>query len=72
MFGEHVRRIFAGKGYRPVVEGLLDEEQFPIPPTLFEIGKFGGWDTVNDEFFDPAEGSIAEIFESQGKSTVSD
>ena len=34
--------------------------------------KFGGWDKVNDEFFDPEKGIVAEIFQSQGKSTASD
>ena len=27
----------------------------PTPSKLFEITKFGGWDKVNDEFFDPGE-----------------
>jgi sulfate/thiosulfate transport system substrate-binding protein len=72
LYTDEAQRIFAGKGYRPVVEGLLDEEKFPTPPKLFEIGKFGGWDKVDDEFFDPERGAIAEIFESQGKSTASD
>jgi sulfate/thiosulfate transport system substrate-binding protein len=72
LYTEEAQNIFAAKGYRPVVEGLLDEEQFPTPKTLFEIDKFGGWDTVNDEFFDPEQGVVAEIFQSQGKSTASD
>jgi sulfate/thiosulfate transport system substrate-binding protein len=72
LYTEEAQKIFAGKGYRPVVEGLLDESKFPAPKTLFEIGKFGGWDKVNDEFFDPENGIIADVFESQGKSTASD
>jgi sulfate/thiosulfate-binding protein len=72
LYTEEAQNIFAAKGYRPVVEGLLDEEQFPTPKTLFEIDKFGGWDTVNDEFFDPEQGVVAKIFQSQGKSTASD
>ena len=71
LYTDEAQRIFAGKGYRPVAERLLDEQKFPTPPTLFEIGKFGGWDEVNDQFFDPEQGSIAEIFKSQGKSTAS-
>ena len=43
----------------------------PDPPTLFEIDKFGGWSKVNDEFFDPEKGKIADLLESQGKSTAS-
>ena len=71
LYTEEAQRIFAGKGYRPVVEGLLDEQKFPRPQALFEIDKLGGWERVNDEFFDPEQGSIAEIFQSQGKSTAS-
>jgi sulfate/thiosulfate-binding protein len=71
LYTEEAQRIFAGKGYRPVVDGLAGDEQFPSPETLFEIDSLGGWDKVNDEFFDPEQGSIAEIFQSQGKSTAS-
>jgi len=65
------QEIFAGKGYRPVVEGIKASEDFPTPAKLFEITKFGGWGEVNDTFFDPEQGVIAEIFQSQGKSTAS-
>jgi sulfate transport system substrate-binding protein len=71
LYTEEAQNIFAGKGYRAVVEGLLDESQFPTPAKLFEIGKFGGWDKVNGEFFDPEKGVVAEVFKSQGKSTAS-
>jgi sulfate/thiosulfate transport system substrate-binding protein len=72
LYTEQAQRIFAEKGYRPVVEGLLDEQRFPTPESLFEIDWFGGWDKVNDEFFDPEQGTVAKIFQSQGKSTASD
>jgi sulfate/thiosulfate transport system substrate-binding protein len=72
LYTEEAQRIFARKGYRPVVEGVAGASEFPTPAKLFEIGKFGGWDKVNDEFFDPEKGTIAEIFQSQGKSTASD
>jgi sulfate/thiosulfate-binding protein len=64
--------IFASKGYRPVVEGTAGADEFPTPAKLFEITKFGGWGKVNDEFFDPEKGVVAQIFQSQGKSTASD
>jgi sulfate transport system substrate-binding protein len=63
------QRIFTEKGYRPVLEELADEERFPVPPTLFEIDRFGGWTDVNAKFFDAEDGEIARIFEQQGKST---
>jgi sulfate/thiosulfate transport system substrate-binding protein len=72
LYTPEAQEIFVGKGYRPVVEGVPGADDFPTPPALFEIDKFGGWDKVNDEFFDPEQGTIAEIFQSQGKSTASD
>jgi sulfate/thiosulfate transport system substrate-binding protein len=72
LYTEEAQGIFAEKGYRPVVEGVPGAERFPQPAALFEIDKFGGWDEVNTEFFDPEQGKIAEIFQSQGKSTASD
>jgi sulfate/thiosulfate-binding protein len=69
--GDRAQSIFAQKGYRPVVKRLLDPKRFPKPPQLFEIGYLGGWPKVNDEFFDPEKGKIAEVFKSQGKSTAS-
>jgi sulfate/thiosulfate transport system substrate-binding protein len=71
LYTPEAQEIFVDKGYRPVVDGVAGAEDFPAPPALFEIDKFGGWHRVNDEFFDPEQGTIAEIFESQGKSTAS-
>jgi sulfate/thiosulfate transport system substrate-binding protein len=72
LYTKEAQEIFAGKGYRPVVKGAAAADGFPAPAKLFEIDKFGGWDKVNDEFFDPESGIVAEIFQSQGKSTASD
>ena len=63
------QKIFAKKGYRPVVKSLVDKKKYPDPSGLFDIGKLGGWSKVNDELFDPDKGKIAEIFRKQGKST---
>jgi sulfate/thiosulfate transport system substrate-binding protein len=65
------QKIFVSKGYRPVVKGTLGADKFPTPADLFEITKFGGWDKVNPEFFDPENGIVANIFQDQGKSTES-
>jgi sulfate/thiosulfate transport system substrate-binding protein len=72
LYTEEAQKIFAGKGYRPVIGDLIDVKRFPTPAKLFEIDKFGGWSKVNDEFFDPENGIIAEIFKDQGKSTAKD
>jgi sulfate/thiosulfate transport system substrate-binding protein len=71
LYTPEAQEIFVGKGYRPVVEGTAGADTFPKPPALFDITKFGGWDKVNTEFFDPENGTVAEIFQSQGKSTES-
>jgi sulfate/thiosulfate transport system substrate-binding protein len=72
LYTKEAQQIFADTGYRPVVDGVESQHDFPTPPKLFDITKFGGWDKVNDEFFDPEAGVVAEIFQSQGKSTASD
>jgi len=71
LYTPEAQEIFVGKGYRPVVEGTKGADEFPTPSGLFEISKFGGWEEVNDEFFDPEQGVVAEVFQSQGKSTAS-
>jgi sulfate transport system substrate-binding protein len=63
------QKIFVSKGYRPVVKDTPGAERFPTPADLFEITKFGGWEEVNADFFDPEKGLVAKIFQSQGKST---
>jgi sulfate transport system substrate-binding protein len=66
---EEAQRIYQSKGYRPILKQLHDEENFPTPPGLFEIDRFGGWDKVRAEFFDPENGSVAEIEEELGVAT---
>ena len=72
LYTPEAQEIFASKGYRPVVKGTAGADEFPTPAKLFEIGKFGGWGKVNDAFFEPEGSVVADIFQSQGKSTVSD
>jgi sulfate/thiosulfate transport system substrate-binding protein len=64
------QEIFASKGYRTVREELADEQTYPTPKALFTIDEFGGWDKVNDEFFDPDTGSVAKIEQDLGVSTA--
>jgi sulfate/thiosulfate transport system substrate-binding protein len=63
------QEIWAENGYRPVNKDLVDPKQFPTPPELFTIDEFGGWDKVNDEFFDDTTGKVAEIEKELGVST---
>ena len=63
---------FASWGYRPVNETVLaaNEDRFPEPGGLFTIDRFGGWEKVDEELFDPEKGAIAKIEEEAGVSTA--
>jgi sulfate/thiosulfate transport system substrate-binding protein len=65
------QKIYASKGYRPVVEEYLDAKRYPKPSGLFKIDDLGGWSKVNDEFFDAESGKIGQILRDQGVSTAS-
>ena len=57
------QRVFAEKGYRPVVDEVLAgfAERYPEPPGLFTIADFGGWAEVTPTFFDPEDGIVAKV-----------
>lgn len=69
IWSDQGQEIWAENGYRPVNPKLVDPKQFPTPADLFTIDQFGGWDKVNDEFFDDETGSVAEIEKDLGVST---
>jgi sulfate/thiosulfate transport system substrate-binding protein len=69
LFTEEAQKIYQDHGYRPILKSLADESEFPTPPNLFQIDKFGGWDKVRSEFFDPENGSVASIEEELGVAT---
>ena len=64
------QKIYASKGYRSIIPEEVDKATYPDPKKLFEIDKFGGWDKVNAEFFDPETGSVAKIEQDLGVSTA--
>ena len=63
------QKIFAAKGYRPVVAGLAGAAKFPTPPGLFTIASLGGWKQVTKQFFDPTSGVVTKIEQGLGVST---
>jgi sulfate/thiosulfate-binding protein len=67
---DEAQKLYASKGYRSVNPSLVDKSTYPQPKDLFKIDKFGGWDKVNDEFFDPDTGSVAKIEQDLGVSTA--
>jgi sulfate/thiosulfate-binding protein len=66
---EPAQKIFAAKGYRSVIDALVDKQKYPTPPKQFDITKFGGWDTVMTKFFDPKDSVMQRIEKSLGVST---
>jgi sulfate/thiosulfate-binding protein len=64
------QKIYASKGYRPVIPSLVDKSKFPTPPQLFTIDDLGGWDRVTKKFFDPDTGIVAKIEQGLGVSTA--
>ncbi len=71
LYSDEGQQLFGESGYRPVDEKVLAEykDEFPTPKDLFTIEEFGGWDKVADEFFDPENGSVAEIERELGVAT---
>jgi sulfate/thiosulfate transport system substrate-binding protein len=71
LHSDDAQKLFADKGYRPVVENVLAGTSFPQPSGLFTIAKFGGWSEVKTKFFDPEEGLVTKIEQDLGVSTNS-
>ena len=67
------QQLWADGGYRPVDKSVLakNKSKFPVPPGLFTINdpSIGGWEKANSEFFDPENGSVANIEKDLGVST---
>jgi sulfate/thiosulfate transport system substrate-binding protein len=55
------QKVFGEAGYRPVVESVAGQFQYPLPPQLFTIDEVGGWDEVQKRFFDREDGIMAAI-----------
>ena len=63
------QKIWAEKGYRPVIPGVAAPGQFPTPTGLFTIDDLGGWTVVDKQFFEPETGIVTKIEQSLGVST---
>jgi sulfate/thiosulfate-binding protein len=65
------QKIWAEKGYRPVIEGVASPGEFPTPAELFTIDSLGGWKKVGKEFFETegTAGIVTKIEQSLGVST---
>lgn len=70
LHSKQAQQIFAGNGYRPVVEGAVSTPTFPAPSDLFTIAELGGWSDVSKKFFDPTTGLMAGVERKLGVSVV--
>ena len=63
LWSPDAQQVFADNGYRPVIESVLEanRQKFPAVSDLFTIDNLGGWDEVQERFFDPRSGIMAEI-----------
>ena len=66
---DEAQKVFGDEGYRPVVESVLASFDFPTPPGLFTIADVGGWESVQEEFFDRETGFMAEVQRELGAPT---
>ncbi len=64
------QKIWAEKGYRPVIPGVAEPGEFPTPKSLFTIESLGGWKKVTKLFFEPETGIVTKIEQSLGVSTA--
>ena len=67
------QQAFADRGYRPIVKSVLEanRKKFPVRPGQFTIDQLGlgGWDKVQQGFFDPDKGVMAAIERKVGGAT---
>jgi ABC-type sulfate transport system substrate-binding protein len=63
---EGSQRIFGEEGHRPVLESARAAFDFPDPPGLFTIERFGGWRNAHLDFF-TTFGTVMSILRNLGK-----
>ena len=66
---DEAQKVFGDEGYRPVSQAVLDTFDFPMPESLFTIADLGGWESVQEEFFDRESGFMAEVQRELGQPT---
>jgi sulfate transport system substrate-binding protein len=69
LFTDEAQKVFGEQGYRPVSKSVLDTFDFPTTASLFTIADFGGWDTVQKQFFDRETGFMADVQRELGQPT---
>jgi sulfate transport system substrate-binding protein len=59
--GPEAQRIFATRGYRPVLPAVQAEFDFPVPAQLIAVDDLGGWEEIERTFFAPDTGLVAQL-----------
>jgi sulfate/thiosulfate transport system substrate-binding protein len=67
LYSPEAQRVFGQKGFRPVVQEILAEFDYPEIANLFTIEDLGGWAEARPRFFDPDTGIVAGIFSELGR-----
>lgn len=67
LYTPEAQRVFAERGYRPVLREVLDETSYVEPDDLFTIADMGGWIEARERFFDPESGIVAGLFAELGR-----
>jgi sulfate transport system substrate-binding protein len=64
VLSREAQRSFAMYGFRPVDDEVLKEfeNQYPVPPLLFDIHYLGGWENVTRDIYGP-EGTWSQIIQ---------
>jgi sulfate transport system substrate-binding protein len=65
LFTPAAQTAWAQAGFRAVDPAVAKRfaDDFPAPAKLYDIADLGGWGKVNDELFDPDQGSVAKIYD---------
>jgi sulfate transport system substrate-binding protein len=63
--------VWAQNGYRPVLKSVAKDfaSTFPTPKNLFTVASLGGWDKIEQSFFNPTTGWVAKAESGLGTST---
>jgi ABC-type sulfate transport system substrate-binding protein len=65
LYSAEGQKAWGEAGFRPVDPQVAKDfaGDFPAPQKLYTVAELGGWDKVNDELFDPENGSVAKIYD---------
>ncbi|MDG3015709.1 sulfate ABC transporter substrate-binding protein [Speluncibacter jeojiensis] len=64
LYTPDAQRLWAKNGFRPVDPAVAGEftDVFPTPQKLWTVADLGGWQRVDAELFDKANGTISRIY----------